>query len=340
MFLKRNKALHISYNIKIIIFNAFIITIIVLINIIIHTRNQIEVKIEDNIKYFQVKPIFENYFHIVTFLSIVVLIICLITSILVLMQYNRKIDRRLQVLVGYFEEVGLSRITPNNPILTEYDLQVIDSWNRSVAEIDYLNELREKYFKNMVHDLKTPIQILKINLRMVKGKNVDDIEYIHALKEELDILEKSVTNYLLIEKISFFEKINLINLNFTDYFNMIAERYKLMDFDINTLVANSDGFIKTDETMFTRISENLIENSIKYGSTNNITIILDHKTIKFINRVDNPNELGNIFEGKRQYSMLGNGLGVEIVKTYIKVLNWQIESWQKDNEFVAIIYMK
>lgn len=337
-YLKQHKKVQ-THNLKIVIINLIITTVVVILNIYIRAEKQIVVKIEDQARYLSVVNTYGDYIKIISYISVIALIVCIIVSVYMLMSYNKALADRHNTLVGYFEQVGLSKIDVHDPILTDYDLQVIDSWNESVKKIDCLNELREKYFKNMVHDLKTPIQILKMNIRML-SIDLPDNEYAEAIKEELEILEKSVTNYLILEKITFFEKVNLQSLEFDKYFNHIKERYNNMDFEINTFEINNTKLILTDETMFTRIVENLIENAIKYSSEKSIDIYLENETLIFVNKVDSKENIGNIFTGARKYSRMGNGLGVEIINTYIKQLNWSISSSHEKNEFQVFITFK
>lgn len=338
MYLKQTKKTQ-SHNLKIFVINLIIVTVIVILNIFIRVDKQIVVRVEDQTRYLSVVNTYGEYIEVISYISIVVLVICLIVSVYMLMTYNKSLTKRHNALVGYFEQVGLSKIDVDNPILTDYDLQVIDSWNESVEEIDYLNELREKYFKNMVHDLKTPIQILKMNLRML-SIDLPNNEYAEAIKEELEILEKSVTNYLILEKITFFEKVNLQPLNFENYFDHIKERYNSMDFQINTYQVADINCILTDEIMFTRVVENLIENAIKYSKEKYIDIYLNDNSLVLVNKVDHDVNIGNIFTGDRKYSMMGNGLGVEIINTYIKQLNWSISSSHENDEFQVVIGFK
>lgn len=323
-------------NVIIVVSNFILAIVIIGLNIYIRSFNTIRINMVDGKQAIEVIDLYADYYEIISFISLAILLCSLFISIYVLTKENKRIYKRLNFLVGLFDEVGLSKIESDNKILTDYDMQVIEAWNRSVAEIDYLNELREKYFKNMVHDLKSPIQVLSMNIEMMKLAAPDD-EFVIATEEELKILEESVRNYLLIEKITFFEKVEKENINIDEYFKHIINRYSKLNYKININHSSKIEEIYTDRTMFNRIVENLIDNGIKYGADLKINIIIDNETIVFTNKLEQQKEILDIFSKSRQYSVMGNGLGVEIINTYIKLLGWKIDSKTIGNEFVVTI---
>lgn len=281
---------------------------------------------------------YAEYFAILSKLSFSIFLVSLIISMVILYRENKNISTRLDVLVNEFNDAGMSSIECENPILTEYDLQIINAWNRSVNEIEQLNELREKYFKNMVHDLKTPIQILAMNIEMLKLK-YESNEYAEAIENELSILERSVTNYLMIEKITFFQNICRSEININTYFDNIKMRYAQLNFSVEIFNYHQNNYINTDKAMLNRIIENLVDNAIKYGAKQMMSIVISPTTIELINSVGPDVQLGNIFKEGRKYSIMGNGLGVEIIKTYITLLEWEINAEQTGNDFIVTISM-
>lgn len=320
----------------IVVWNFLLAAFIFGLNIYIRSLTTIEVSVVDSSPIVEVISTYADQYEIITVVSMIILIVSLTISIYVLISENKKIFTRLNFLVGLFDQVGLSKIESDNEILTDYDMQVIDAWNRSVDEIDYLNELRENYFKNMVHDIKSPIQILSMNIEMLKLSNADN-DFVLAIEEELKILEKSVTNYLMVEKITFFEKVENINLNIDQYFEKIKDRYGRLNYKIEVQRDPKIENIYTDKTMFSRIVENLIDNGIKYGVGKKIHILIEKNQIVFTNELNVETEIPDIFSRKRHYSLMGNGLGVEIINTYIRLLGWSIQSKTIEKKFIVTI---
>lgn len=334
--MKAKKQLKIKrYNLNFVVINFVIAVVIIRLNVYIRSQTVVEVSIKNGIQQIETVRKFSAIFDELMVISIIILVTSLLYSIYVLSKENRKVSKRLQVLVDQFNEVGLSKISDIDPILTEFDMQVIDAWNRSVSEIDYLNELREKYFKNMVHDLKTPIQVLAMNIQLLK-LDVEN-ENLDSMVEELKVLEKSVNNYLMIEKITFFEKVNMSKVDIDEYFEHLTIRYSKLNFDITSYNLNENKYINTDKLMFSRITENISENALKYGIGRSMEIEIYDNKIIFSNLIDPTSKVGDIFSEKRNYSIMGNGLGVDIINTYVKLLNWTIHSEQKDNYFIVIL---
>lgn len=326
-------------SIIIVVLNFILAVIIFGVNIYIRSLTTIQVNIVNDKQVVEVVSSYADYYEIITIISSIILIFSLTTSLYIIISDHKKISKRLSVLVGLFDQVGLSKIESDNKVLTDNEMQVIDAWNRSVEEIDYLNELREKYFKNMVHDIKTPIQILSMNIEMLKlsHHNPDDDEFVLAIDDELKILEKSVTNFLMIEKITFFEKVESADLNIDNYFQKIIDRYARLDCRIVVKHNPEIESIYTDEAMFSRIVENLIDNAIKYGIGKKITIVIEADSIVFTNDLKDDVDIADIFGRERHYSLMGNGLGVEIINTYIKLLGWSITSQTSNKQFIATI---
>ncbi len=313
--------------------NFIVVFMVIAINICIKSINVVNVEVVNGSQTVTYVKKYSEYFTLINYLTMIVLFLCVIITVIIIIVDNRKVVKRFDYLVGLFDNVGLTKINPDNSKLTEYDMQVINAWNCSIEEISQLNELREKYFKNMVHDLKTPVQLLKMNLEMLELEQADN-EYVVALFEELDSLEKNINNYLLVEKITFFEKVNKERFSIENYLVHQVERYKKLEFDV--IVKTDIEYIITDVKMFGRIIENVIDNAVKYGCENCVYIEINQNQMIFKNRVCDDN-LGNIFSKQRQYSISGNGLGVEIINTYISLLGWKISSEQVDDIFVVTI---
>lgn len=323
-------------NIYLVTLNFAIIIILILFNVYLRAQTIIVIDDTNGSSVVRVIKRYADYIDELTIISITILVTCMAVTITILIIDNLNVSKRLDFLVKQFDDVGLSKINVNNEILSDYDLQVINAWNRSVSEVDYLNELREKYFKNMIHDLKTPIQLLSINTKMLKMEYGDD-EYLEALEEELITLEQSVINFLMIEKITYFEKVKKTQINIIDYFERIKQRYMHMQYRVNFENPHQLKWILADEDMLNRIVENIVENAIKYGSDKQIKIEIYRDKIVFINKVAENLELGNIFEKERTYSIMGNGLGTDIINTYVKLLGWSVSSESSDDEFRVIV---
>lgn len=311
-------------------------TIIVIGNGIIRSITVVQVQYNHGEKAILEVKKYHGLFPLLTALSLFVLFILLLISLIVTVRTNNYNKKRLTELRRLFESVGIERIDTNNPILDESDLIVIESWNKSVEEVEVVNQKREKYFSQMIHDLNAPIQILKMNAKMNTLK--DDKKYALTIEQQLRELEGRISNFLHIEKISYFEKPEFKPVMMEPYLNQIAERFEVLSVDMTINYMSKNTEYLTDKVMYEKIIQNLIENAIKYGTNKKITINVTENKLQVINDVADDTTIDNIFiEKERKYSQTGNGLGVEIIKTYAKLLKLRIESKTANNKFIVTI---
>lgn len=328
---KKNRSLNGLY-----IFAILIVIVIVVINTIIRSVTVVQVRYDQGEKVIVELKKYADVFPLLTQISIIAFFVIIVIILLFTAKSNYHNKKRLEELTRIFESVGLDKVDTENSILDTSDLIVIEAWNRSIEEVTSINEKREKYFSQMIHDLNTPIQILKMNAKMNILK--DDKKYAQVIEDQLKELERRISNFLYIEKISYFEKPDFRPIVMQTYLKEIGEWFKVLSIDITVNYASKEIVYITDKAMYGKILQNLIENAIKYGRDKRIVINVTDNKLEVINYIADDLELGNIFaEKKRYYSQNGNGLGVEIIKTYANLLNLQIESETSDGKFIVTI---
>lgn len=315
---------------KLFVANFVWVIFLIIINVGIRSITIVQVQVLDGSQILSYVPKYSQYFRVLNWITVCLLFAALIISLVMISHDKKKIVKAHNDLINLFDNIGLNPITTNIKNFNSADQSVIKAWNNSVLEISNLNMLREKYFKNMVHDLKSPVQLLKMNIDLFKLDD-DDNHYVNAIEEELQYLEKNINNYLLVEKITYFEKVKLEQLELSSFLSQQVFRFKKLDFVINYQLYVE--VIETDVMMFERIVENIIDNAIKYGMNSELNITVEKKYILFENPICASSQLGNIFEAERAYTNTGNSLGVDIIKTYIKLLEWKICSQQKGDIF-------
>jgi len=138
-----------------------------------------------------------------------------------------------------------------------------------------ISEIKTDFINNMTHEFKTPIATINLALDSIKNpKIIDDKEkvlrYLKMIKEENKRMHAQVENVLRISKL---EKNEL---------NISKERVKLHDFIIDAIthvqliVDDQNGYIKTEleaekssilanESHFTNVIVNILDNAIKYS---------------------------------------------------------------------------
>lgn len=197
-------------------------------------------------------------------------------------------------------------------------------------EVKKEKELRSKLFVNIVHDLKTPLTIIRNSIDQCLYGNNDDVTK-RMLRDNINRMEKDVLHILNLERLErgFHVKdrdvlTNVSNLTFNicDVFRSFA---KSRGIKLNTKISR-DLYIRIDQVSYTEIMNNLLENAIKYTqSEGSVTVQLYTKNDQVHLSVEDTGvgiadrELEKIFESYYQAevstdSYYGLGIGLSIIK--------------------------
>ncbi len=322
---------------KNILITPLIIFIIVFLNVYIRSVKVITVNTNSSEEIISVENKYYNYFNLLNILTVVCFVILFTVNIVLLQLEKKKLNQRLTVMTNLFRDVGLNKLKITDSILTEHDLIIINSWNKSIDEIIDLTTKREQYFSFMVHDLKKPVHMMQAELELYDTQ-ANCIEVINELRKEVSSLEHEITKYLHIEKISFFEKANLKEINVINIFTKYVDEYKKLGFDIKLINQSTNIFLLVDETMLDKILANLCQNAYKYSTNMQLDICIQDKLLIFSNQCTKLSITHDIFNSSiRQQSSNGNGLGSQIICKYIELLNWNISSRVNNEIFEVII---
>lgn len=197
-------------------------------------------------------------------------------------------------------------------------------------EVKTEKELRARLFVNIVHDLKTPLTIIRNSVDQCLYGNNDD-ESKKMLKSNINRMEKDVLHILNLDRLErgfhvkdrdILTNISVLTFNICDVFKSYAQSRGIK---IITKVS-SDIYIRIDQVSYTEILNNLLENAIKYtrveGSvTVSLSVLSDNI---FLSVKDNgvgieSGELDKIFDSYYQVevstdSYYGLGIGLAITK--------------------------
>lgn len=211
---------------------------------------------------------------------------------------------------------------------------VVNAWNKNIDELANEKSIQNEYINNTVHDFKMPIQILQSNVDMYKKKYGTN-EYVQAIEDEIGVLDTEIMRALVIEKINYFDKPSFSLRNIYSDVIVITSKYDGIDFTIN-VYGKYPNNVEYDYDYFSKIINNLIENAYKYSSDKQMNIYFEDNHLYLSNKV--AKKVENLFTGQRIDTLpKGNGLGTEIIKKYIELLNWKINSYTKDDYFIVKI---
>lgn len=194
--------------------------------------------------------------------------------------------------------------------------QVSNAFQNAVDQIQKLNNSRQLFLRNIMHELKTPITKGRISVEMIaEGKQKE------RLIKVFEKLEFLINEFASIEQIT--SGASIQNRKFTRLVDMLDESIDLAMADLEKIKLEIDDklMLNVDFRLFTTAMKNLIDNALKYSFDKFVIITADANRIAFINR-GSPLEknfehyLQPFTQGKSSHQSFG--LGLYIVDNIIK----------------------
>ena len=180
----------------------------------------------------------------------------------------------------------------------------------------HLNQ-RSEMLSGISHDLRTPLTRLKLQLAMLKQKDLSE-----KMSRDIDEMEKMLNDYLQFAKTQVQESTNVINLKIL--FNEIKNNLN----NKNLIIANLENIdLKGRPSTLKRAFENIIQNGLTYGGKVNVNIQKSANRAIIIFEDDGPgipeDQYKNVFkpffrlDKSRSLNQSGVGLGLAIVEDSI-----------------------
>ncbi len=181
----------------------------------------------------------------------------------------------------------------------------------------HLNQ-RAEMLSGISHDLRTPLTRLKLQLAMLKQKDISE-----KMSKDIDEMEKMLNDYLQFAKTQSQENTTSVNLN--NLLNSIKNELnneKLSFKNIKNIIE-----LKGRPTALKRSFENIIQNGLIYGNKVNVDIHKGTNRATIIIEDDGPgipdDQYKNVFkpffrlDKSRSLNQSGVGLGLAIVEDII-----------------------
>ncbi|TNB61171.1 HAMP domain-containing histidine kinase [Campylobacter helveticus] len=265
-------------------------------------------------RYFIIKAI-----GAAVFVVLILLYFFILRKLKPLRTLKKQIDKFAQGKLNEIEDVS----TGNDEIS-----QVAEAFHRAILQIIKLNQSRQFFLRNIMHELKTPITKGLITLEML-----EDDKYKERLEGIFNRLEILINEFAAIEQItSGAAFINRKKYNILDILDEAKEISMRDENNIRVFMGESF-FVNVDFKLFTTAIKNMIDNGIKHSLDGFVQIDIMEDYICFKNR---GNELNNTLEyytqaftqGSKQKSSFG--LGLYIVNTILESHNMKLDYAYED----------
>ena len=157
--------------------------------------------------------------------------------------------------------------------------QVSNSFHNAVEQINKLNQSRQLFLRNIMHELKTPITKGRISAEMLE--NNKQKERLIATFEKLELL---INEFASIEQITSGEGIK--NVKPYRLVDMLDEAIDLAMIPLSQveLELENELILNVDFRLFTTAMKNIIDNGIKYSIDKKIKIVANKYKISFISQ--------------------------------------------------------
>ena len=192
----------------------------------------------------------------------------------------------------------------------------------------------DEFFKDIIHDLNTPVTAILLNSRLLekKGSN-EEIDKIVISAKRISELYK---NFELISNDFLKKDKELLNLKplieeRVEYFKKI---YPLIGFDLELEKREKN----LDKNSFIRIIDNIISNSCKYNKTEGkVSITLDNEKLLIEDTGIGIKQPERVFERYYKETSRGIGIGMNIVKKLCEENNMGVKVLSKPDEGTKVV---
>ena len=194
--------------------------------------------------------------------------------------------------------------------------QVSNSFHNAVAQINKLNQSRQLFLRNIMHELKTPITKGRISAEMLE--NGKQKERLIGTFEKLELL---INEFASIEQITSGEGIkNIKPYRLIDMLDEALDLAMVPSSQVDVTIED-EIVLHVDFRLFTTAMKNMIDNGIKYSLDQRMSINATKSKISFISQ-GNPlkYDLSHYLEPfvQEKTSHQSFGLGLYIVHNIVK----------------------
>lgn len=187
-----------------------------------------------------------------------------------------------------------------------------------IREKEYVLSYKDKFIEHSIHEIKTPLSILNLNLQL-KNEEFGEDKYSKKMEGAIKTLKNSYEDMTFLH-IKSNIKYQIENLDLEE---VLKDRVKYFETISKTqnralkLEIINNSFVNISKIELERLIDNNISNAIKYSEVaSTIKVILEDNILKFISNGENIKDKNIIFKRyiRDNLSSGGHGIGLSIVK--------------------------
>jgi len=214
-----------------------------------------------------------------------------------------------------------------------------------------LNELKSRFISMASHEFRTPLSAIQTSAILISkqnehGKKEKRDKYVSQIKNNVKNLVVILNDFLSLSKLEEGKiKTNNELFDFIDFSKKLIEEIKIttkVDQNIIFLAPKNPVFIDLDLKLVRHIIMNLLSNAIKYSSENSQIHFKVKQNSQFISLEVKDQGIGipkeeqkkifkRFFRARNAQNIEGTGLGLNIVKQYVELMNGTIDFKSQTN---------
>ena len=215
---------------------------------------------------------------------------------------------------------------------------------RSLERERELNELKSRFVSIASHEFRTPLSTILSSASLItqyyeKGEGDRVTKHVHRIKSSVNHLTAILNDFLSLGKLEE-GKVDVIpeNINVEDFLQEVREQISATLKEGQKLILNCNlraPTIVTDIRILRNIFNNLVSNAIKYSDTHKSILIECEEAngkVTFairdegigIPKEDQKHMFDRFFRASNAGQVQGTGLGLNIVKRYVELLDGEI----------------
>ena len=256
-----------------------------------------------------------------------------------LRESNEKLEEKVEERTNELESVVNKLLSTNQ--------QLEQSQKKLKAALDkekILNELKSRFVSMASHEFRTPLSMIMSSASLIskykdEGSDSKRLKHVERIKSAVSNLTGILNDFLSLSKLeeNKFE-LALEETDFTKLIDTVAEEMKGLYKEGQILEQECIGLhrlVKTDKRIFKNVLFNLVSNAIKYSPENTRIICRsNYKSDKLIIEIidqgigipetEQKYMFERFFRASNVENIQGTGLGLNIVKRYLDILNGNI----------------